>query len=49
MSCAKGGLNTKLHLAVDETGMPIQALITKGTEEDCKQAALLIEAMERTR
>jgi hypothetical protein len=30
MERTKGGLNTKIHLAVDETGMPVGCLITAG-------------------
>jgi len=39
----KRGLNTKLHLAVDAHGMPVRAIITKGTTADCTQAVALIE------
>jgi transposase len=39
----KGGLNTKLHLAVDSHGMPLRALVTQGTTADCTKAVALIE------
>ena len=42
----KRGLNTKLHLAVDAHGMPLKAIVTKGTEADCKQAIALIIGYE---
>ncbi|XWN35206.1 MAG: IS5 family transposase [Roseivirga sp.] len=45
MGRTKGGLNTKLHLAVDETGMPLRAIITSGTEADCKYASPLLTGM----
>ena len=35
-------LNTKLHVAVDAHGMPLRALVTKGTAADCSQATALI-------
>lgn len=41
----KRGLNTKLHLAVDSHGMPVRALITKGTTADCTQAIALIDGL----
>lgn len=39
----KRGLNTKIHLAVDATGMPVRIVITDGTTADCTQASKLIE------
>lgn len=45
MSRTKGGLNTKLHLAMDANGMPIRAIITQGTTADCTQAKHLIESI----
>ena len=39
----KGGLNTKIHLAVDAPGMPVRAIITDGPRADCKEAIPLIE------
>ena len=37
-----GGLNTKIHLAVDVHGMPIRVLITSSTTADCSKAEPLI-------
>ena len=45
MSRTKGGLNTKLHLAVDSNGMPVRAIITQGTTADCTEAINLIEGI----
>jgi len=39
----KGGSNSKLHLVVDEHGMPIRLLITPGTDADCTHAGMLLE------
>jgi hypothetical protein len=33
----KGGLTTKIHLAVDAHENPIRIKITEGTTADCKQ------------
>ena len=41
----KGGLNTKIHLAVDANGMPVRILVTEGTRADCKEAVHLIEGI----
>ena len=41
----KGGLNTKLHLAVDGLGMPVKMIITDGNVADCTQAEALIEGL----
>jgi len=40
---SNGGLNTKIHLAVDAFGMPVRVIITTGTEADCKQAKSLTQ------
>ena len=32
-----------MHLAVDSHGMPVRAIITKGTTADCTQAIALID------
>ncbi|MGI2299250.1 IS5 family transposase [Candidatus Cardinium hertigii] len=45
MSRTKGGFNTKLHLAVDASGMPVRAIITEGTRADCSQSTYLIEGI----
>ena len=42
----KRGLNTKIHLAVDSSGMPVRAIITEGTRADCKEAVHLIEGID---
>ena len=34
MSRTKGGLNTKVHVAVDAHGMPVRAVVTDGTTAD---------------
>ena len=41
----KGGLNTKLHLAVDAHGLPVKMIVTKGTTADCSQAEALIDGL----
>jgi len=45
MERTKGGLNTKLHLAVDAHGLPVKMIITGGTTADCSQAEALIEGL----
>jgi len=45
MSRSKGGLNAKIHLAVDAHGMPVRIVITDGTTADCTQASKLIEGI----
>ena len=45
MSKAKGGLNTKIHLAVGAHGMPVWILITEGSRADCKETVHLIESI----
>ena len=42
----KRGLNTKIHLAVDSSGMPVRVLITEGTRADCKEAVHLIDGID---
>ena len=39
MSRIKGGLDTRIHLAVDSHGMPVRMRITGGTTADGTQAA----------
>jgi len=39
----KGGLNTKLHLAVDALGLPVRMIVTGGTTADCSQAMALLD------
>ncbi len=46
MGKTKGGLNTKIHLAVDSHGLPIKIHITSGVSADCTQALDLIDGFE---
>ena len=39
----KGGINTKIHVAVDSHGMPIRFLIIAGNQADCTQGIPLLE------
>ena len=41
----KGGITTKVHLAVDAHGMPVRVIITPGTTADCTQASALIRGI----
>lgn len=41
----KGGMNTKLHAAVDSNGMPVNFIITMGPTADCTQAIPLLEGL----
>ena len=43
MGRTKGGLNTKIHLAVDALGLPFRAAVTDGPRADCKEAIPLIQ------
>ncbi len=38
----KKGLNTKIHLAVDARGVPLQCIVTDGITADCSKAEELI-------
>lgn len=42
----KGGLNTKLHVAVDAHGLPVRLIVTDGTTADCTQAEALIDGFQ---
>ena len=42
----KGGLNTKVHLAVDAHGMPVRMKITEGTASDSSLALELIDGID---
>jgi hypothetical protein len=42
----KKGLNSKLHLADDEYGIPADGVVTSDTLADCSQAPLLLEDFE---
>src|SRR6266568_3411765 len=44
----KGGLNSKLHLAVDALGLPVKMIITDGNVADCSQAEALIDGLPST-
>lgn len=46
MSRTKGGLNTKLHAAVDGCGQPQALILTAGSEADVVHAPALLEAVE---
>jgi transposase len=41
----KRGLYSKIHLAVDATGMPVRIIVTDGTTADCTQAESLITGL----
>ena len=41
----KGGINTKLHAAVDAHGMPVRFLITAGNQADCTLGTALLEGL----
>ena len=41
----KGGINTKVHAAVDAFGMPVRFLITAGNQADCTQGIALLEGL----
>jgi len=43
LGLTKGGLNTKLHLAVEAHGLPIRLIVTAGTTADCSQAGELVD------
>ena len=42
----KRGLNSKIHLAVNECGMPVKFIVTEGTHADCKEAINLIKNID---
>ena len=37
---------TKVHVAVNDNGLPVKALITSGTVADCSKAIELIDGLE---
>ena len=39
-------INTKVHAAVNENGLPVKVLITSGTVADCSKAIELIDGLE---
>ena len=42
----KRGLNSKIHLAVNERGMPVKFIVTEGTRADCKEAINLLKNLD---
>ena len=45
MGRTKGGLNTKLHIAVDAHGFPVRLIVTDGRAADCKLVRSPIEGL----
>lgn len=37
------GLNSKIHLTIDEYGIPVKFIVTDGTWPDCKKAINLLK------
>lgn len=46
MGRSRGGFSTKIHIAVDALGNPVEFVLTGGQEADVTQAEPLIEAHE---
>jgi transposase len=46
MGRTKGGLNTKIHAAVNEMGRPICLMLSPGNDADVSQAPMLLESFE---
>ena len=46
MGRSRGGFSTKIHIAVDALGNPVEFLLTGGQEADVTQAEPLIDAHE---
>ena len=42
----KRGINSKIHLVVNEYGIPINFIVTNGLHTNCKEAILLIENID---
>jgi transposase len=40
---SRGGLSTKIHLAVDSRGRPVRFILTPGQTNDCTQALALLD------
>jgi hypothetical protein len=40
---SRGGLGTKIHVAVDAYGYPVNFILSEGQEADCSYAIKLIE------
>lgn len=49
MSRTKGGLNTKLHAAVDKRSQPLALILIAGTEADVVHAPALLESADTRR
>ena len=49
MSRTKGGLNTKIHLAVDAHGLPVRIALTEGTRADPQEAVGLTPGLPPVR
>jgi putative transposase len=43
---SRGGFSTKIHIAVDALGNPVDFILTAGQEADVTQGGVLIEAKE---
>jgi transposase len=43
---SRGGFSTKIHIAVDALGNPVEFILTGGQEADVTQAEPLIDAHE---
>ena len=43
---SRGGLTTKIHLAVDALGNPLRSILTAGQDSDIIQAPALIEGLD---
>ena len=42
----KMGLNSKIHLAVNERSMPVKFIVTEGTRADCKETINLLKNLD---
>jgi transposase len=45
---SRGGLSTKIHIAVDALGNPLRLILTPGQVNDCTQAEALIDGLPAT-
>ena len=43
---SRGGLTTKIHLAVDALGNPLRSILTAGQDSDIIQAPALIQGLD---
>ncbi len=48
MGRTKGGLNTKIHVVVDEAGRPIRLFLSAGNDADISHAETLVEEIPAT-